>query len=82
MLLDYYIILFGTRKDIALLTKQLTKSPDEEDVGYNGEEMFKNYASCFWFFAAQSLYAANQKYNRHLLHVTHQFEYRGLSRGI
>jgi len=79
VLFDYYILLFGTRKDISLLTKHLTKSHDE-DVGYDGEEMFKGYDASFWFYAAKSLYAANQKCSCHLLHLTHQFEYRGLSR--
>jgi hypothetical protein len=49
-------------------------------VGYEADEMFKCYSACFWFYAAKSLYAANQKCNCLLLHLTHQFEYRGLSR--
>ncbi len=79
VLMDYYILLFGTKKDILLLTRQLVKK-DDEDIGYDPEVMFKSYASFFWFYAAQSLYAAKQKCNRHLLHPTQQFEYRGLSR--
>ncbi len=77
--MDYYILIFGTKKDILLLTRQLTKTTDEE-CGYDAEVIFKSYASFFWFYASQSLYAANQKCNRHLLHLTQQFEYRGLSR--
>ncbi len=47
VLMDYYILLFGTKKDILLLTKQLVKI-DDEDVGYDPEAMFKSYASFFW----------------------------------
>lgn len=77
--MDYYILLFGSRVDIELLNRELTRKP-EEDFGYDAEAMFKSYASFFWFYAAQSLYAANQKCNRHILHLSQQFEYRGLSR--
>jgi len=79
VLMDYYILLFGSRADIQILNRELTRRPDDE-FGYDTEAMFKSYASFFWFYAAQSLYAANQKCNRHLLHLTQQFEYRGLSR--
>jgi hypothetical protein len=79
VLFDYYILIFGSRNDIRLLKKQLTRDPGD-DFGFDSDAMFKSYASFFWFFASQSLYAANQKCNRHLLHLTHQFEYRGLSR--
>ena len=76
--MDYYILIFGTKRDITLLRKHLSKK-DDEGI-YDAAVMFKSYASFFWFYAAQSLYAANQKCNRHLLHLTQQFEYRGLSR--
>jgi hypothetical protein len=76
--MDFYILLFGTKKDITLLRKHM--SHKDEDVVYDSQAIFKSYSSFFWFYAAQSLYSANQKCNRHLLHLTQQFEYRGLSR--
>ena len=60
VLFDYYVLLFGSRRDIKLLTTHLTSEQKEND-DFDVNAMFKGYASCFWFFAAQSLYAANQK---------------------
>ncbi len=55
--MDYYILLFGTRKDIYSLMQRLMGNEEED---YDVEAMFKSYASFFWFYAAQSLYAATK----------------------
>jgi hypothetical protein len=76
-LFDYYVLVFGSAQDAAILRRVLA---GEEEKTFNPSTMLKTYAPRFWFHAAQSLYHVNRLCSLPLLHVAMQMEFRGLSR--